>query len=149
MFYFLFLFVYVIFNGVFDQINMNISDMLNPIEDTNDQGKGVKPSDNNPGDPNRNDGKKVSSNFKDDSVNEYTTLADKIQNKREEILEERRIVGARSNHTTFGDLGFPFQRFQSKVQEHDAKLIRDVLPEAYCSTTVNPIKIMQIRHFKP
>lgn len=149
MFYFLFPIICVIFNGVFDHVNMNINDMLNPIEDNNDQGKFTKYSDNNQGDPNHNDHKRVSSDLKDNSSNEYRALADKLQNKREEVLEQRRSVGATSTHTNFSDLGCRFQRYISRAQEHDAKLIRDVFPGALSTTTVNPAKIMQIREFKP
>lgn len=152
IFYILFLLAYGLYNGLFDHVYMNVNDMLNPVEDTNDQGQIPKSStgNSNSGDPDPNDGKKGPSNLKDDyAVNEYTALADKLENKREELLEQRRTLGSKSNHTTLGDLGIPFQRFETRAQQHEAKLIRDVLPDAYSSTTINKLKLIQIRQFKP
>jgi hypothetical protein len=111
LFYFVLVLVFGLLNGIFDGlVHMNVNDLLNPIEDPNGQGKPSNPSGDPSGDPNPKDDQKVPSILEDGSVNEYTTLADKLENTKKEVLEQRSIEGAASKSTTFSELGVRFQR---------------------------------------
>jgi len=125
---------------------IKIEDLLNPEGSSSTSSS--NPTGENPNDP-KNHPKRPKLDFivNDDSNTKFKELAKDLQERREEVLESRRLIHASSKSTTLSDLGISYRRNNETYEK--ARMIREVFPGADCNFIINPRKIKIIGKFRP
>lgn len=123
---------------------MKISDLLNP-ETTSNNSSSNFPSETPPPHPN-----KPTIDFllsEEDKNLKFRELADDLENRRNSVLERRRLLNIRSNSTTLADLNIRFRWDSPTIRQ--ANLLKEVFGDRVSGNSViNSTRIEIVRNYR-